>query len=468
MLTAQIGGNLECSGGTFRNRTGPDGTDHALYADRAKIAGSIFLGKFEGLPNHEVAFRAQGTVRLVGAQIGGSLECSSGSFSRPSPVLHEPAFALLCDRMKVGNVFLRDGFSAHGEVRLWGGDIGTNLICTNGNFSNPLPNPPPDLAHTAGKNAFSAHGAKIAGDVLLDGTFDGAVELPDIQAGGSVNCVGGSFTKLIMTGASMKGSFRWSEVRNRRQVVLDLTDATAGPLQDSQASWPERGNLKIDGFTYSRISSAETISVEARLRWLKLAQFSLQPFQQLAKVLKESGDVDSPPDVLLGMEQERREHQDRGWMQRTGSWILHWTIGYGQKPLWALRWVLALIMLGSVIFGPGYLGGAIVPNDKDAYASFKKQGYTDSNYTGFNALIYSMENSFPVITLGVKAQWQPSSGSAAIRPALNQVWLQCLRNNGILVNSPGFLRAWLWMQTIAGWVLATLFVAGLTGIVKTG
>jgi len=31
----------------------------------------------------------------------------------------------------------------------------------------------------------------------------------------------------------------------------------------------------------------------------------------------------------------------------------------------------------------------------------------------------------------------------------------------------GFLRLWFWFEIIAGWVLTTLFIMGLTGLVKT-
>lgn len=81
LLTAQIGGSLECNGGTFCN---PEG--HSLWADRAKIAGSAFLGRFPKDDNpFRGTFNAQGAVYLIGAQIGGVLSCSGGSFHRPTP-----------------------------------------------------------------------------------------------------------------------------------------------------------------------------------------------------------------------------------------------------------------------------------------------------------------------------------------------------------------------------------------------
>src|ERR1022692_4949288 len=77
MLTAQIGANLECKGGTFHNRTGQNRTEHALWADRVKITGSAFLARFA---EPRTDFQAVGTVRLVGAQIGGVLDCTGGGF----------------------------------------------------------------------------------------------------------------------------------------------------------------------------------------------------------------------------------------------------------------------------------------------------------------------------------------------------------------------------------------------------
>jgi hypothetical protein len=468
MLTAQIGANLECNAGTFRNQGG-----HALWADRVKIAGSAFLGRLDKLrsPFGGAFFRAEGTVRLIGAQIGGVLNCAHGLFRKPQQppggaaaapgAVGQPAqqaFALNCDRIKVTSVFFNDRFSAEGEVRLRGADIGINLTCSRGRFSNPQ------------GNALSCDGTKFGGAVQLGDGFvaDGAVDLLNCQIGADVDCRGGSFSKLSLKRAGIKGSFLWSGIPNAGQTQLDLTDASVGPLSDEERSWPARENLRLDGFSYSRISGAAPRDVEVRLGWLRRAEFALQPYQQLAKVLKDGGDVDAAPRVLYKMEQLRRQKNDRSGLQRLGSAILGATIGYGQIPLRALWWLLGLIATGFIFFGLGYLGGVMTPNDKDAYAAFEKKGYAPNNYSAFNALIYSVENSFPVMNLGVKAQWQPGPRCAgAVLPVLHNETLRCWRDNGVKLESPAFLRVCLWLQTIAGWVLATLFVAGFTGLVKS-
>ena len=210
------------------------------------------------------------------------------------------------------------------------------------------------------------------------------------------------------------------------------------------------------------------MDVESRLRWLSLpAQFTLQPYQQLAKVLKDAGDVEAPPLVLFEMEHRHRSAQDKSLLQRAASLILRGTIGYGQMPLWALWWLLGLVILGSVFYGLGYLGGIVTPTEKEAYAGFRTLGYPQDSCPEFNPVIYSMEHSFPLINLELKDHWQ-AGGNSAVRPVVHWKVLVQIQDKGLVLRSPALLRAWLWIQTIAGWVLATLFVAGLTGVVKSG
>jgi hypothetical protein len=85
-----------------------------LLADGAKIDGSVFLR------NH---FKAEGEVRLIGATIGGNLECDGAQLSNSN------GKALNIERAKIGGcVFLRNGCKAEGEVRLLSATIGKGLI----------------------------------------------------------------------------------------------------------------------------------------------------------------------------------------------------------------------------------------------------------------------------------------------------------------------------------------------------
>jgi len=131
-------------------------------------------------------------------------------------------------------------------------------------------------------------------------------------------------------------------------------------------------------------------------------------------------------------------------------------------------------LLGCLLFGFGYLGGAISPNEKDAYEAFEQRGAPTAFYPRFNAFVYSLEHSFPLVNLGVKEHWSPKPGDAGTVPVVRWTIFRTMRDatfrNYYLFRLcfPQLLRWWLWFQVIAGWALATLFVAGLTGIVKSG
>jgi hypothetical protein len=79
LTSAQIGGNLACGGGTFKNpeQKNLPKTGRALTADGANVAGGVYLDK---------DFTAQGQVRLPGAQIGGDLDCGCGRFESGTTV----------------------------------------------------------------------------------------------------------------------------------------------------------------------------------------------------------------------------------------------------------------------------------------------------------------------------------------------------------------------------------------------
>lgn len=158
---------------------------------------------------------------------------------------------------------------------------------------------------------------------------------------------------------------------------------------------------------------------------------------------------------------------------RLWSWVLKWTIGYGHMPGRALGWLLGLTLSGFVLSGLGYLSGAIAPSQKEAYPTFQEQGQPPDYYPRFNPLIYSLEHSFPLVNLGQKDHWAPNPPGPGHAPSPLPKWLQAVGNLGLFgyhrlrLDHPTFLRGWLWCQTLAGWVLATLFVAGLTGIVRS-
>ena len=102
LLGAHIGGSLDCAGAKLRNDSGP-----ALVADGLQVDQSMFLrGGFTATGSG-----GDGAVRLVGAHIGGQLDCTGAELRNDSGP------ALVADGLQVGQgMFLRGGFTATGAA----------------------------------------------------------------------------------------------------------------------------------------------------------------------------------------------------------------------------------------------------------------------------------------------------------------------------------------------------------------
>ena len=362
------------------------------------------------------------------------------------------------------------------------------MTCIGGAFSNP------------DGDALSANRIIVKGSVFLrDGfTAEGRVYFEEAQIGGAFDCQNGNFEK----------------------ATLNLRDASAGTLYDSGLNdipagkaarypptlWPQPDKLLLDGFTYGRISSRGRIDVEKRLGWLGLqpqSPFASRSYLQLAKVLQESGDSDGALRVKERMEQLRRRDLEHGLLASLESAALRASIGYGYFPGRAIWEILGLTALGWIIYRRSYLAGTMAPSDKEAYKDFKDPAVgIPANYPKFSPLIYSVENSLPLVKLGQGDKWHPDppwltvppqkraatefayrakwgwvpgmlrSGGQALMSGLAAVWGRApkrLQNLGGWISakttSPRFVMWFLWIQILLGWLLATLFVAGVSGIV---
>jgi hypothetical protein len=250
--------------------------------------------------------------------------------------------------------------------------------------------------------------------------------------------------------AAITGPLFWSRIEAAETTTLNLTNASADSLVDDEKSWPGKGKLLLDGFVYRHISGNSPRDAKTRLKWLgRQDPFRPKPYRQLAKVLQETGDESGARKVLFEMERQRRHVEDRSWYSRLWGWLLRWTIGYGFYSWWAVGWLVVLIALGWGLFRIGYSSGTMAPTDKDAYCFFREHhGQPPDYYQRFTASIYSLENSLPFVNLGQKDHWMPDPNPQGAR------WM------------PGFLRWFRWGQVLLGWLLATLFVAGVTGVVR--
>jgi hypothetical protein len=208
----------------------------------------------------------------------------------------------------------------------------------------------------------------------------------------------------------------WWRVLDPERAELVLANTSVGSLADDNRSWPQAGKLVLDGFVYGRFSgTGVSWRVNDRLSWLaRQKEFAPQPFRQLAKVLASEGDHAGTLKTLSEMEQRRRKIKDLSIWQRVVSLILKVTIGYGYYPFRALGWLATVVLVGAILYWIGFYTGRMVPTDKEAHAEFVTHGYLPPQYVRFHALIYSLENSFPLVKLGQVDFWQPDPDSNSV------------------------------------------------------
>jgi hypothetical protein len=286
--------------------------------------------------------------------------------------------------------------------------------------------------------------------------------------------------KVNFLGATVGLGFVWTGVLSSAEAILDLRSAKVGTLQDEPDSWP--AHLFLDGFHYDRIHDEAPLDAENRTDWLhrqSTEKFLPQPYEQLASVLRTMGHEADAKQIMI---EKNRDHarwmraQNRGcWALFTaffsGQWwwynVFGWLIGYGYAP-WRAFWVsVAVVFLGTALFALGYTDklhdSLICPTKDSAYvkgpsgpALPSAQRVFSPEYPKFNAFVYSLESFTPFLKLGESENWMINANQGA--PV--GVWNFQTRWGSLL-------RYYHWLHIIAGWVLTTLWVGGLTKLVKS-
>jgi hypothetical protein len=183
--------------------------------------------------------------------------------------------------------------------------------------------------------------------------------------------------------------------------------------------------------------------------------------------------------VMIAKNEEHRRHlhapiwgpeRPWDWVSSVFEWCwykgLGKIIGYGYHPWNAFVISIFVICIGWFIFEWGYQSNLIIPTGDKAYVAEKdgtrrlsKNGtpQISEDYPKFNSFVYSAETFVPLLKLGIGERWVPNANRGE---SLGLGFVRFPRLGSLL-------RYYLWFHIIAGWVLTTLWVGGLTGLVKT-
>jgi hypothetical protein len=233
---------------------------------------------------------------------------------------------------------------------------------------------------------------------------------------------------------------------------LDVRFARITVFEPVRNSWPKAERLQLDGLVYTSLGPKFLTTWTRCVEWLRLQPkkpLALQPYEQLAKVLKASGYESEATEVLIAKKDDLRRYGNLGWVAKIWNRLLGISIGHGYRSHRALFGLLGFLLIGTIFFQCGFWGHVITPN-----YSVRADRKSTNDYPKFQAFVYSLDTLLPIVDLKQKGYWLPNANKGE-----NVI-------QGIRFRWGGLLRIYLWVHILFGWVLTTLWVAGFTGIVR--
>ncbi|MCB5179344.1 oxidoreductase [Streptomyces antimicrobicus] len=382
-------------------------------------------------------------IRLTDAQIGTDLLISQAVLERDSK-----GKALSADGMSVAQDFQAELLTTHGEVSLRGAKVGVSMSLRGARLANPygrraLNAPQLTVERTLYLTsvALDATGgdptstppfglgqtpAPVRGGRVRPFECRGGLRLDDGRFGDAVDFYGARFVLDEDQEVSLRRiqtpEFRFvGEGPERGRVVV--SGAKVVKLVDLSTSWPGPGRLSIEGFVYENLAPRGHFPLGRRLAWLEAAtpEYSPEPYERLASVLRASGEDADAREVLLAKQRRRRRTLPPA--AKLWGYLQDWTVAYGYRPGRAAMWMAVLWAAGALLFS-GHRPSAIKPGESPEW----------------NPTLFALDLLLPVVDLGQQGFWR--------------------------LTGP-----WQWAGSalvMLGWILATTVAAGASRLLRRG
>jgi len=216
----------------------------------------------------------------------------------------------------------------------------------------------------------------------------------------------------------------------RFEGPVNLSFSNFAELELSYSAY--HGALYLQGMSYKEISAApeESKSLEALLKLANRSVYSADVYGNLEEFFLRHGHRGHADRTFI--ERKRRERKENLHdLPRFGSWLLDLLVGYGRHP-WQAGWFcLAIIGIGCVLF----------PLEKMELQDPENRTKPEKDRPRYNRFWYSLGLFLPVVDLKTSDVWGPKKQYR-------------------------FLRNYLRVHILLGWILFPIFLAAITGLIR--
>ncbi len=435
MHGAHINGELDLRHTKVRNDTGP-----AINTTNVTVDTNLFLSHAEVTGSGD-----KGAVRVSGLRAGGLLVLDRADIRNPSGP------GVRADGAHIGGeLTLRDtrvsGEGNLGAVFLRGARVAYDLQVIDAvvrNGSGP---------------ALQANGLQVADHVVLlrsqvSGAGEaGAINLREAQAGG-IRCVrcdvhATTGPALVADQFQAKGPMVLESTQlsgDGEHATVTLASARVGQqfsMLDTTIVNPSGPLLDVTDFTYGTLVGKDW------REWLNLirnhtAAYRPSPYQQLAAVERAAGHDGNARNILIAQQHDLRHRAPTAFGSPLTRWF-HWLwgalAGYGYRARrTALALLIALAAASSVSLWAGH-----VTTEHSQHAATHTTATPGAPCSTIELIGLGLDRGLPLGPTGLRTRCDLDTGSTA-----GQVF-----------------TAALWLVQAAVWGLATLALAGYTGLIR--
>ncbi|MGC9537331.1 membrane-associated oxidoreductase [Streptomyces sp. UG1] len=350
--------------------------------------------------------RFTGPVRLGGAQIAGALYLEGAEITAPEGTA-DPVLQL--HQVTVGEDLCASRLRTRGEIRLGGATVSGSLRLEDA-----------DLRHT-GDFVLNAEALEVGANVLGRRlSAQGRIDMRGARIPGRLDLLSSRLSNpggTAMRASSCVIGEVWLRRGPQIEGMLNLRRSQIEHLNLEPEMLPDQ--VRILDLTYTSLTPH--VPPEQRLPMLERDEGRFDPhgYEQLTASYRRTGDDHAAR--LVQLAKQRRHRTTLPWYGRLWGRVQDATVGYGFRPMRALGWLLSLLAVGSVTFA------------LDAPAALKADEAPD-----FNPVFYTLDLLLPVISFGQESAFAPTGG---------QQWLS-------------------YVLVLAGWILATTVIAGVTRTVS--